>query len=434
MDQIYNPDIETMLNLAEELRKKTIQENIDFIQYNQLPQNASDIIQMLTKVEADIFSYLMKYGLELEEIEGKSAFAKFHYGNSEYTIFKKSLIENISNKENIIKTSQPIQNTNTDQEENKSFSDSIKDTENNTEKKKEESVEPLESEDSDEIQEDDELSDDKLSIEENSKDEIDEDEIEEGNDSESINNDFSDNNDTIEDTKPISNGATIIGDDIKEHEPFFPEMEKRTNIADLVYELISLDVKCPNGITKSFEFMVAPLKIFKYKTLLVPIVVAVKSEDSKNVKSSLDYYDSGKNILVINIDDCSFLVRGTFDNNGNFNAIIQTTEKSVDRGDIIEVKSYKVYGNDHNHESINGHPVLHYNSNEGPSYALIFPLNEIGIDDFIIISKTDEFVDYLYSSADNLGAYTATIYENNSAKRIIPRWDDEMLEVDIVEV
>lgn len=431
MDKLYNPDIETMLNLAEELRKKTIQENIDFIQYNQLPQNASDIIQMLTKVEADIFSYLMKYGLELEEIEGKSAFAKFHYGNSEYTIFKKSLIENISKKENIIKTSQPIQNKNTDHEEKKSFSNSIEDTEK---KKEEEFVESLESEDPDETQEDDELP-----LEENSdnfidEDEIEEDEMEKDNNSELINNDFSDDNDTLEDTKPISNGATIIGDDIKEHEPFFPTMEKRIKISDLVYELISLNVKCPNGIIKSFEFMVAPLKIFKYKTLLVPIVVAVKSEDNKNVKSSLDYYDTGKNILVINIDDCSFLVRGTFDNNGNFNAIIQTTEKSVDRGDIIEVKSYKVYGNDHNHESINGHPVLHYNSNEGPSYALIFPLNEIGIDDFVIISKTDEFVDYLYSSADNLGAYTATIYENNSAKRIIPRWDDEMLEVDIVEV
>ena len=431
MDKLYNPDIETMLNLAEELRKKTIQENIDFIQYNQLPQNASDIIQMLTKVEADIFSYLMKYGLELEEIEGKSAFAKFHYGNSEYTIFKKSLIENISKKENIIKTSQPIQNINTDHEEKESFSNSIEDTEK---KKEEKFVESLESEDPDETQEDDELP-----LEENSDDSIDEDEIEEDeiekdNNSELINNDFSDDNDTLEDTKPISNGATIIGDDIKEHEPFFPTMEKRIKISDLVYELISLNVKCPNGIIKSFEFMVAPLKIFKYKTLLVPIVVAVKSEDNKNVKSSLDYYDTGKNILVINIDDCSFLVRGTFDNNGNFNAIIQTTEKSVDRGDIIEVKSYKVYGNDHNHESINGHPVLHYNSNEGPSYALIFPLNEIGIDDFVIVSKTDEFVDYLYSSADNLGAYTATIYENNSAKRIIPRWDDEMLEVDIVEV
>lgn len=431
MDKLYNPDIETMLNLAEELRKKTIQENIDFIQYNQLPQNASDIIQMLTKVEADIFSYLMKYGLELEEIEGKSAFAKFHYGNSEYTIFKKSLIENISKKENIIKTSQPIQNKNTDHEEKKSFSNSIEDTEK---KKEEEFVESLESEDPDETQEDDELP-----IEGNSdnfidEDEIEEDEMEKDNNSELINNDFSDDNDTLEDTKPISNGATIIGDDIKENEPFFPTMEKRIKISDLVYELISLNVKCPNGIIKSFEFMVAPLKIFKYKTLLVPIVVAVKSEDNKNVKSSLDYYDTGKNILVINIDDCSFLVRGTFDNNGNFNAIIQTTEKSVDRGDIIEVKSYKVYGNDHNHESINGHPVLHYNSNEGPSYALIFPLNEIGIDDFVIISKTDEFVDYLYSSADNLGAYTATIYENNSAKRIIPRWDDEMLEVDIVEV
>lgn len=431
MDKLYNPDIETMLNLAEELRKKTIQENIDFIQYNQLPQNASDIIQMLTKVEADIFFYLMKYGLELEEIEGKSAFAKFHYGNSEYTIFKKSLIENISKKENIIKTSQPIQNKNTDHEEKKSFSNSIE----NTEKKKEEEfVESLESEDSDETQENDELP-----LEENSdnfidEDEIEEDEMEKDNNSELINNDFSDDNDTLEDTKPISNGATIIGDDIKEHEPFFPTMEKRIKISDLVYELISLNVKYPNGIIKSFEFMVAPLKIFKYKTLLVPIVVAVKSEDNKNVKSSLDYYDTGKNILVINIDDCSFLVRGTFDNNGNFNAIIQTTEKSVDRGDIIEVKSYKVYGNNHNHESINGHPVLHYNSNEGPSYALIFPLNEIGIDDFVIISKTDEFVDYLYSSADNLGAYTATIYENNSAKRIIPRWDDEMLEVDIVEV
>lgn len=431
MDKLYNPDIETMLNLAEELRKKTIQENIDFIQYNQLPQNASDIIQMLTKVEADIFSYLMKYGLELEEIEGKSAFAKFHYGNSEYTIFKKSLIENISKKENIIKTSQHIQNKNTDHEEKKSFSNSIEDTEK---KKEEEFIESLESEDPDETQEDDELP-----LEGNSdnfidEDEIEEDEMEKNNNSELINNDFSDDNDTLEDTKPISNGATIIGDDIKEHEPFFPTMEKRIKISDLVYELISLNVKCPNGIIKSFEFMVAPLKIFKYKTLLVPIVVAVKSEDNKNVKSSLDYYDTGKNILVINIDDCSFLVRGTFDNNGNFNAIIQTTEKSVDRGDIIEVKSYKVYGNDHNHESINGHPVLHYNSNEGPSYALIFPLNEIGIDDFVIISKTDEFVDYLYSSADNLGAYTATIYENNSAKRIIPRWDDEMLEVDIVEV
>lgn len=421
MDKLYSPDIESMLNLAEELRKKTIQENIDFIQYNQLPQNASDIIQMLTKVEADIFSYLMKYGLELEEIEEKPAFAKFHYGDSEYTIFKKSLMENISIKENIIKTSQSQNNIDTNLKKKESFSDTMEDE--NDKKKIIETSTYL-----DETQEDN-----NLSLEETPEDFTEE--LEDNNDFESTDNNLTEDNEISKDyVKPISNGATIIGEDIKEHEPFFPEMEKRTNIADLVYELISLDVKCPNGITKSFEFMVAPLKIFKYKTLLVPIVVAVKSEESKNVKSSLDYYDSGKNILVINIDDCAFLVRGTFDNSGNFNAIIQTTEKSVDRGDIIEVKSYKVYGNDHNHESVNGHPVLHYNSNEGPSYALIFPLNKIGIDDFVIVSKTDEFVDYLYSSADNLGAYTATIYENNSAKRIIPRWDNKMLEVDIVEV
>ena len=217
-----------------------------------------------------------------------------------------------------------------------------------------------------------------------------------------------------------------------------PPEEERTPITDLVYEKVKISLMHPGFNTEKSEYTVfiAPLKLYRKAASTVPIIATVWKTpyQLKTTASSYDTKESGRNLLTLDIDDYNILIRGTFDENGKFRAVITTTNNSANQGDILEVLDERFFGDNSTHRSVNGHPVQPYDSEEGNAFVFVFPLGEVGDDIFLVASKTDEFCEYALSSSDNFGAHSAMFYSLNGQIIVIPHWDgDEYLEVEVFE-
>ena len=432
---LLNQNIKQILDLAEQTRRQIIETNIDYISLGQLPAEIAGKIEMFTDIEAVIFSALLKQQeVVAAEVPEKPALVRFDFENTSYMIFKNSLREPVSSL-NIKKVSKtpandikPIQENNTD---DLSLTQETKeDPVIQTDVAAHEDVLPNDEESSfkepvtmhEEAQENEESD-----IKESGIDISSNDQIENGPE------DLSSPELQPEFEVPKTS-ATIIGGEIKQNTQELPEIEKRVKVSDLVYDrfLISIERSLPD-IKEEYTIVCAPMKLSRYKMLSTPIVVFIKDKHGHRfVKSSFDMED-GKNIVSMNIDDFSILIRGTFDENGNFGTIITTTGRSADKGDEISLISEEHYGKDRKNTK-NGHPVMHYMSDEGLAYVFAIPIGEAKQEDFLVISKTEEFTDYMYSSSDTLGAYTAKVYENGVAKRVLPAFRNDELEIEVVEV
>lgn len=243
---------------------------------------------------------------------------------------------------------------------------------------------------------------------------------------------------------PVVTGkAKIIGGDpvaisgLDKSEFFIDEQSKVESEFVYCFSKISVMHTDMGGGGKPEEMLVliAPLKIYKYASTSVPIVVTIVHNGKSVTASSYDILEEGKNIVTIDIDEFYFLCRGSFDDKGKFKASIVTTGISSQQNDHITPLFSKTYGNSTLKETRNGHIKFHYTADSGPGSIEVIPFGVQGdrSEDFIAIVKNKEFVDYYLVSKSLKASARAIVYsEGGVMNELVCHWEDDTLIADLV--
>lgn len=241
--------------------------------------------------------------------------------------------------------------------------------------------------------------------------------------------------------KPL--GAEIIGGTpnigILNRSDIFIE-EKRKKFSEFVYEMFNVSLThsgmSGGGRPTEIQVMVAPLKIQKFACPTVPILVSVYCDGKIQHSSSYEQKEDGKNLVQMNVNEFYLLFRGTFDANGEFHAYITTTGISANQGDIMNVTSNEKFGKNAGRGVNNGHVKFRSTIYGEPGTIEVLPFGDIDSDEFVVMTKTDEFVDYIYIANTQGGMKKATIFTDDDKKSQIECfWDDEdCLNVELKEV
>lgn len=212
------------------------------------------------------------------------------------------------------------------------------------------------------------------------------------------------------------------------------EEEYTKNIDTMVYNMLKLTVvRIGSGKPEEIIAMIAPLKISKFSSPAVPIVVTLYNRGKVVTKSSYDMGDGGKSIVTLEINDFYLLCRGSFDENGQFNSFITTTGLSSQQGDKINLVSSKKYGNAKEPGVNNGHIKVRYASESGDGTIEVFPFGTQKDDEFIIMVKNPEFCDTYYINQRGRTGTSAIIYGVNCKLEVVPSWNGDDLEVEVFE-
>ncbi len=237
--------------------------------------------------------------------------------------------------------------------------------------------------------------------------------------------------------KVIGGGPVNVNVGIDKEEFFMDEQRKAEGEFVYCFSKISVMHTDMGGGGKPEEMLVlvAPLKIFKFASTSVPIVVTIVHNGKSVTASSYDILEEGKNIVTIDIDEFYFLCRGSFDDKGRFKASIVTTGISSQQNDRITPLFSKTYGNGAAKETRNGHIKFHYTAESGPGSVEVIPFGVQGdrSEDFVAIVKNKEFVDY-YLVSKSLKANTkAIIYsEGGVMNELVCHWEDDVLIADLI--
>ena len=213
------------------------------------------------------------------------------------------------------------------------------------------------------------------------------------------------------------------------------EEEPQKDIQTMIYNVMKFSVShIDGGRPEEIIAMIAPLKISKYAIPAVPIIVALYHNGKVVTKTSYDMGD-GLAIVSMDIDNFYFLCRGSFDEDGNFKAIITTTGMSTQMGDRINVTSNKSYGNTTLSNINNGHVKIKYESEGGMGSIEVFPFGTEKDDEFIVMAKNPEFCDcyYINQRSGKTGSSVTIFAKDSQQLEIIPSWDDKILEVEVFE-
>ena len=210
--------------------------------------------------------------------------------------------------------------------------------------------------------------------------------------------------------------------------------ENRKAGSEFIYSFVKMSVMHTDGGGRPEEMlaMVAPLKIYKHAQSNVPIVVALYSKKNgvTSIASSYLTQAQGRNMVQIELAQYYFLVKGSFDDSGNFVPMINTTGISAQAGDKISVIEQKNYGNALDRNTKNGHVKFHAQTDEGPGYIEVFPFGKIedetdGSGDFVAIVKNDEFATPYFVSNSLRGNSSVIIYQQEGVpSELICKWED----------
>lgn len=396
MKQEYIKHYKSVLDQLENVRKEIIQNNMDSISFSgMIPEQDSKEIEYLLRLESIVLAHL---DIPYQDVPGKPKFISFTIEDTEYVSLRE--LFHIEPPADTQKTEpaadSPVEPPAfTSSQETKQTPDEV------SVQTSEESKETDEKEDT-------------------FKDAKEPEEVTEETPEET----------TVTEIAPESqNESQKETQQVSENPVQFPNNIMRKS--DIVFETHEIAIKhgTPDSPEEIISIMCAPLKIYKYKTVSVPVVVSASIGSKRVTKSSYD--DEERNIVTIDIADYSLLIRGSFDDNGVFHTIITTTDKSANQGDTIRPIEHKAYGTGHCNTRF-GHPVIPYESNEGDSFFCVIPLRDLEKEDFIVISRTEEFVQYMESSSEVYGSHTATIYDHDVEKTVLPHWVDDRLEVDLL--
>lgn len=217
---------------------------------------------------------------------------------------------------------------------------------------------------------------------------------------------------------------------------FTEETEKAMD--EIVYEMFGVTLThsgfSGGGKSLDAQIMIAPLKIQKFSCPSVPIIVSVYYKGKIFTSSSYDQAEDGRNLVTLNIDEFYLLFRGSFDGNGKFRAFITTTGISASQGDILNITSETRHGDEAGRNVRNGHVKFRATVYDDPGTIEAFPFGEPEDNEFIVMTKTDEFVDYMYISNNSGGLKSAIIFQNGEKKQINCEWDEDKMTVGLKEV
>lgn len=214
--------------------------------------------------------------------------------------------------------------------------------------------------------------------------------------------------------------------------------ETRKNINEFVYETFDASLThsgfSGGGRPMDARIMIAPLKIQRFACPSVPILAAVFCNGRTYTASSYDQAEDGKNLVVMNIDEFYLLFRGTFDANGKFRGYVTTTGISASQGDVLNITSEKRYGDAADPKAVrNGHIKFRTTVYDAQGTLEAFPFGDPEDNEFIIMTKTDEFTDYIII-AENAGLKKGIIFQDNKKMQVDCVLDGEEMYVSLKEV
>lgn len=215
--------------------------------------------------------------------------------------------------------------------------------------------------------------------------------------------------------------------------------EKKKKASEFVFDKyrinVNKNISRGGGRTEDMTIMIAPLRIYPIQCASAPIIVSIYHKGRIYTKSSYDIEGDGQNMVKIEVDECYFLIRGYFEDSGAFRSTIQTTDISSIQGDKIIVVSSESHGDYKNAK--NGH-IIFKNEIENDlgetkdGVIEIFPL-DLSDNDFVILSRDNEFIDYLTIMNTN-GISRAILTEGRKKKEIKCKWNGDYLVAEISEV
>ncbi len=213
----------------------------------------------------------------------------------------------------------------------------------------------------------------------------------------------------------------------------FVAEEKSKHADDFVFDLYRITVAHGEygGPSKPEEMivMVAPLKLQRFGTPSVPIIVTIFYKGRAYTKSSYDAKD-GKSLVQIDVNEYYLLVRGSFDDAGAFRSVISTTGISSNQGDRINVSSLEHHGRPKAPGC--GHLKFTFGTETGTGVVEVFPVS-LEENDFIVCSRAGEFTDYFHLS--DAGMRTALIRgEGGRKNEVVVMWNGDVLEGEVSEV
>ncbi len=208
---------------------------------------------------------------------------------------------------------------------------------------------------------------------------------------------------------------------------------------NIVYAVITRDIIGTTGRPERIPFMIAPIEIIK-GSMSVPIICSAYYGGRFYSKSSIESKNEGQNLLTMKVGDYEFLIRGKISPDGQFQAHINTTGLSIRNNIRIEnvPNGEQYYGriSDKIYDNGKAYNGLYFLRNEkvDPTNYFVYPLSDNKSDEFVIISQSQEFIDYYICSKTLVG--TDKIYVNNNGEKeeISAGWDNDKLKATITEV
>ena len=422
-----------ILDSAEQIRTEIMKNVSDIILFGgQISEEDNRELSAIAKITGETFQALIDRGLPTKEVQGKQNFVSVSVCGKDY-LCHISVIPSFQKKTNFVDT---VEKTQIQTEEEKKIEPSVEPEPVSTVEikedfqEKEEDITAAKDLDFENMSLTYENTEETVSPDEEVAENVEEPNSKELDEAETLPEEINTSEIPVEaeETQPPTTYNTQISH-ISRSNLFIEETRKQfSEFVFTVYRITALHQF--GGRAEEMQVMIAPLKISRVQSSTVPIIVSIYYKGKTYTKSSYDTREEGKNLVQIDINDFYFLCRGGFGENGDFSSAIMMTGISAGNGDRLNVLSKKEYGNAKNSNVNNGHIKFRYMSDEGPGTIEVFPL-ALGEQDFVIMSKNEEFVDYLAISPT--GYNRPFIYENGVKKEILCNWDDMTLEVELVE-
>lgn len=421
----YKKIYKNMLEEASKMRRAFIAEYGDVLAFGgDMPSDAKSDLQASAKITGIVFDALARHGVELGASSAKPGFYEIVLDGTAYSCHG-STIPSLSGAQEAVPTPAPVTVPLEELEQHSKFEDEVE------EEEEEERLAPAFEEEEPELDADDDAN---------------EPEFEEDDEPQALPEPEEGDEELPEDNVAaafLQKRAEVIG--ATKVVPMMPTdvfvEEKTKAVPEIVYEMFDITVAHSGygggGRAEEMRVVIAPLKIVRQATPSVPILVSVLHRGRVYTKSSYDVTEEGKNLVTLDVAEFYLLCRGSFDANGVFHALMTTTGISANQGDILNVNSLKSFGTEAGRNVRNGHVKFRYTSDHGPGTVEVFPADAPGVEEFIVMTKNDEFTDYLYvSNSRGRTSKRALVFDNDVKKEVVCSWgaDGETLTADLVEV
>lgn len=453
-NEVYKEVYGHILNDSQRIRKEIMNEWGDTLMFGgSMPQEAIDELSTAARITGLSFDALAKHGVNISQVNGKPDLYSLSVRDETYVCHKSAIPSMVGFLDVVnipgVSVEQPAQKAESPVIEKSSSAYTQPDKEEELEQESprverdtrrryfEEEPEPVE-EDFFPDEESEEEVETEPEVEEKKEPESEEEDSPEEEVLEAESEPESEQETVLEAPKlraEVIGGSPNIG--YLNRDSLFIE-ERSKNVDEIIYEMFDVSLTHSGygggGKATEMQIMVAPLKIQKFACPSVPILVSVYCNGKVQSFSSYELKEDGKNLVQLCINEFYLLFRGSYDAAGHFKALVTTTGISANQGDIMNVTSATKYGDDSNKNVNNGHVKFKSLVYGEPGTIEVIPFGAPDDNEFIVLTKTDEFVDYIYVSDIQGGMKKPTIFtEENKKNLICCSWEGDQMKVELKE-